>query len=332
MPYATQPRAALTILMIGAVMLTSCGAPSLLVTPVNVRRELVEKELSRDAFFASDKIAIIDVSGVLMNAPSTQLFGEGEHAVALFLEKLDKARRDPSVKGVLLRINSPGGSVVASELMHDELRHFKKTGKPVIAVIMDVGASGGYYVACASDEIIAHPSSIVGSIGVIMQMFEIAGTLEKLGASATAITSGRFKDTGSPFRPMRPGERAIFQNIVDDMYERFLAVVQSGRPQLDEEAVRTLADGRVFTGTQALELGLIDRIATLRESLQILRERAGLRAVRVVTYARPLGYRPNYYAMTPDRTTPTVNMVNLDVRGLFHETAPRFMYLWHPTP
>ncbi len=323
-------RIILTTALAGLVTLTSCGAPGLLLTPVSVRRELVETELSRDSFFASDKIAIIDVSGVLMNAPTPQLMGEGEHAVAMLLEKLEKARRDNNVKAVLLRINSPGGGVVASELMHDELIHFKKSGKPVIAVIMDVGASGGYYIACACDEIIAHPSSIVGSIGVIMQMFEMSGTLRKLGASATAITSGAFKDTGSPFRQMRPEERDVFQKLVDDMYERFVAVVNAGRPKLDEATVRKLADGRVYSATQALEAGLIDRISTLRESIDTAEQRAGLNAVRLVTYNRPLGYRPNYYAMPPHPNTPTVNMINIDARSLFEGTTPRFMYLWHP--
>ena len=323
-------RAIVPIVLVGLITLTSCGAPSLLITPVAVRRELVETELSRDSLFASDKIAIIDVSGVLMDAPAKQFLGAGEHAVSLLLEKLDKARRDPHVKAVLLRINSPGGGVVASEMMHDELMHFKESGKPLVAVIMDVGASGGYYIACACDEIIAHPSSIVGSIGVIMQMFEISGTLHKLGASADAITSGTFKDTGSPFRKMRPEERDIFQNIVNDMYDRFIGVVDAGRPNLDEAAVRKLADGRVYSATQALKVGLIDRISTMRESIDIVRVRAGLRKVRVVTYNRPLGYRPNYYAMAPHRAEPTVNMLNIDIRGMLQGMTPRFMYLWSP--
>lgn len=325
-------RIIMAIAFAGVTLLTSCGAPSLLLTPVSVRRELVETELSHDSFFASDKIALIDVSGVLMNAPATQFLGEGEHPVSLLLEKLEKARKDRHVKAVLLRINSPGGGVVASELMHEEIVHFKESGKPVVAVIMDLGASGGYYVACACDEIVAQPSSVVGSIGVIMQMFDLSGTLHKLGASSHAITSGAFKDAGSPFRQMRPEEHAVFQSIVDDMFDRFVAVVDAGRPHLNEDTIRKLADGRVYSATQALHLGLIDRISNMRESIDLIKERANLGPVRLVTYNRPLGYRPNYYATTPPQGSPTVNLLNVDVRGLFEGATPHFMYLWHPIP
>jgi len=312
------------------LLASTCTPPSFLVTPVSSNRGLVETELSRDSFFASDKIAVIDVDGTLMDMPAPGLFSDGENPVSLLVEKLARARRDSRVKAVLLRINSPGGTVVASELMHDEITHFKKTGRPVVAVIMDVGASGGYYIACACDEIIAQPSSVTGSIGVIMQMFDIAGTLHKLGATTDAITSGAYKDAGSPFRQMKPEERAVFQSIVDDMFERFVAVVNEGRPKLDEAAVRRLADGRVYSAKQALDAGLIDRITTLRKSIDVVKERAGLGNVRLVAYDRPSGYRPNYYAMPPRMPTGDVNLIHLDLGSLFESTTPRFMYLWQP--
>ena len=154
-----------------------CTPPSLLITPVSGRRGLTETEISRDSIFALDKIALIDVSGTIQNGSTMRLFGEGENPVSVLLEQLDKARRDPLVKAVILRINSPGGTVVTSELMHDEITHFKKSGKPVVAVMMDVAASGGYYIACACDEIVAQPSTVTGSIGVIMLMFDVSGTM-----------------------------------------------------------------------------------------------------------------------------------------------------------
>ncbi|UCF34339.1 MAG: S49 family peptidase, partial [Phycisphaerales bacterium] len=166
----------LSALLVITTLLTGCIGDSILLTPVSTKRELVEKEMFRESFFARDKIALIDVSGILLNAPKPELFGEGEHSVSLLLEQLQKARKDERVKAVLLRINSPGGTVTASELMHDEVVHFRKaSGKPVIAYTMDVAASGGYYIACGCDEIIAHPSSITGSIGVVMQMFDVSG-------------------------------------------------------------------------------------------------------------------------------------------------------------
>ena len=316
------------LLLLGAV--SGCAAPSLLITPVSGRRDLVESQIARDAAFTFNKIAVIDVSGVILNSPKPQLLGEGEHPVSYLLEQLDKARCDSSVKAVLLRINSPGGSDVASELMYDEIQYYRAcTGKPVVAVMMDVAASGGYYIACACDEIIAQPSTVTGSIGVIMQMFDVTGTMDKIGLRTDAITSGPRKDSGSPLRPMRPEERAHFQTMVNDMYDRFVQVVVSGRPNLNEETVRRLADGRVYTAQQALDAGLIDRTAGMRGAIERTKELAGISRARVVTYHRATDYKPNYYAAAPRGPAGDVNLLKLDADSFFDRT-PRFMYLWSP--
>ena len=307
-----------------------CSAPSLLITPVSGRRSLVETELSRDSLLASDKVALIDVTGLLVDAPRFQLLTDGEHPVSLLLEQLDKARRDRSVKAVLLRINSPGGTVVASELMHDEITRFKQSGKPVVAVMMDVAASGGYYVACACDEIVAQPSTITGSIGVIMQMFDLSGTMQMVGVKSDAITSGVLKDAGSPLRPMRPEEREVFERIVQDMYERFVKVVADGRPGLSEADVRRLADGRIYTAGQALEAGLIDRIATMHGAIDVVKQRARLHRIRLVSYQRASDYRPNYYAQAPSTRGGNVNLVNIELPAWLPYPTPQFMYLWAP--
>jgi protease-4 len=308
-----------------------CTEGSFLITPVSNRRGLVEEELYRDSWLARDKIALLDVSGVLINDYQFRLFGEGEHPVSLLLEQLDKARRDQAVKAVILRINSPGGTVVASELMHDELVHFKRTTqKPVIALMMDVAASGGYYIACACDEIVAQPSSVTGSIGVIMQMFELSRTMEMIGVTSEAIISGPRKDSGSPFRKMQPEERELFQEIVNDMFERFVHVVDEGRPDLDEAKVRELADGRVFTAGQALEHGLIDRIAGVRQTVEAVKQRVDAKRICLVTYRRPLAYRPNYYAQAPLPPGGDLNVINVDLPAWLEANTPRFMYLWSP--
>ena len=308
-----------------------CNAPSFLITPVTSSRNLVETVLQKETLFGGDKIVLIDVSGVLMNSEQSQFFSRGEHPVSLLLEQLDKARRDAAVKAVILRINSPGGSVVASELMYDEVKYFKKkTGKPVIALMMDVAASGGYYIACACDEIVAQPSTVTGSIGVIMQLFDVSNTMAKIGVKSEAITSGRMKDAGSPFRQMQPEERALFQDIVNEMYERFVKVVSAGRPNLDEEQVRALADGRVYTASQAKEVGLIDDIRTMRDTISRLKTRIGADKIRLVTYHRPANYKPNYYASAPRQNSRDVNLLKLDLSDWAHLGTPRFMYLWQP--
>lgn len=316
---------------VAAVLSTGCLDGSFLITPVGFRKQLVEEELYRESFFAGDKIALIDLSGILLNSPAPKFVGTGEHSVSLLLEQLDMARRDGAVKAVILRINSPGGGVVASELMHDEVSYFKKsTGKPIVALLMDVAASGGYYVACACDKIVAQPSTVTGSIGVIMQMFDVSGTMEMIGVSADAITSGAYKAAGSPFRKLRDEERALFQEIVDDMYERFVKVVDSGRPDLTQEAVRKLADGRIFTAGQALEHGLIDGIASMRQTIEDLKKRVGVKKIRLVAYRRPYAYRPNYYALAPASTGGDINLIKLDMPLFTDRTTPRFMYLWSP--
>ncbi|MCP4589867.1 MAG: S49 family peptidase, partial [bacterium] len=205
-----------------AGLLVGCMPGGLLITPVSTQRELVEETLISEGWLARDKIAVIDVEGLLLNGTESRLFGEGEHPVSRLLEQLDKAAADSRVRAVILRINSPGGSVTASELMHQEITHFReRTGRPVFAMMMDVAASGGYHVACACDRILAHRTTVTGSIGVIMQLFNVSGTLAKIGMEAPAITSAENKAAGSPFKKMTSEQRAIFQTVVDELYADF---------------------------------------------------------------------------------------------------------------
>jgi protease-4 len=303
----------------------------LLITPVSTHRDLVEETLASESLFALAKVALIDVNGIILNAPQPQLLGEGEHPVSLLTEQLDKARRDPAVKAVVLRINSPGGAVTASELMYDEIKRFRsQTGRPVVAVMMDVAASGGYYIACACDEIVAQRSTVTGSIGVIMQMFDLTGTMNKLGVRGDAIISGPNKAAGSPFETMTPDQRAIFEQIVDQMYEQFVDVVAQGRPHLTRERILELADGRVYNAQQALENGLIDRIASMRDTIAVAKQKSGAKSIRLVAYRRPLGYKPNYYAQAPQPGPGDINLIKLDFPSWLRAASPQFMYLWVP--
>jgi protease-4 len=304
---------------------------SLIITPVSINRPLAEKTLYSESILPDGKVVVIGVEGILINAESPGLLSPGEHAVARFTEELEKAAKDPGVKAVVVRINSPGGTVTASELMHAELTRFRKSGKPVVAMMMDVAASGGYYLACGADEIVACRSTVTGSIGVIMQLFEVTGTMQKIGVRAEAIKSGDQKAAGSPFETLAPEQRVLFQGIVDELYGQFVDVVDAGRPQLDRQQVETLADGRVYTAQQALEHGLIDRIGAIRDAIDAAKERAGIERAKVVAYERPYGYVPNYYAAAPQIAPGTdVNLINLDVGGAARNVWPPFMYLWTP--
>lgn len=275
------------------------------------------------------KVLLMEVSGVISSQDEDGIV-PAPNMIARIKEQLSRATQDEAVKAVVLRINTPGGTVTASDIIHHELKTFKATRKvPIIASIMDVGASGGYYIAAAADSVLAHPSSVTGSIGVIMLTMNARGLLEKVGVEATAVISGPRKDMGSPFRTMTTEERAIFQSVIDSFYQRFLTVVQEGRPQLQMEAIKKLADGRIYTGDQAKAAGLVDDIGYLEDAVELAKKRAGLTEARVVTYRRPGEYNNNVYSkmLAPG---PLAGLGHLDLLSLVRGGAPQFMYMWMP--
>lgn len=287
-----------------------------------------EKRLSGEG---KNKILLLDLSGVISSRERSGTFSVQPSLVADIKEALDKAANDPKVKGVILRINSPGGTVTASDLIYNELINFKeRTGIKIIATIMDLGASGGYYAAVAADKIIAHPTTITGSIGVIMVNMNMQGLFEKIGLRGITIKSGAKKDMGSPFRQMTKDEEALFQGVIDHLYSRFVSVVAAGRKDLGEEEVRRIADGRIYTAAQALELGLIDKIGYLEDAITLAKEESGLKEAQVVTYYRPGSYKTNIYSRGLYPLPQTVNLVNFDFRSILTGGSPQFMYLWMP--
>ena len=279
----------------------------------------------------SAKILMLDLSGVLAEDTVSFTIGAPPPRVPLLArvrEELKKAEGDDRVRALIVRINSPGGTITASDILYREIDQFKGHKKvPVIAAIMDVGASGGYYVALAADAIIAHPTSINGSIGVVMLTVNAHGLMEKIGVAPLAIKSGDKKDAGSPFRALTPEERAIFQSVIDDMYGRFVTLIARSR-KIPEDKIRAFADGRIYTADQALGLGLVDRIGYLDDVVEAAKKAAGLEDARVVMYHRPREYRENIYSTTPTTATPETALAQL--AGTLAGAGPRFMYLWWP--
>jgi protease-4 len=271
-----------------------------------------------------EKILLLDLDGVLSEEAGEGSFGLGsrESVVARVREQLERAREDGDVRALLLRIQSPGGSVTASDILYREVLRFKQeTKRPVLAHCMGVCASGGYYVAMAADRVLVHPTSVTGSIGVIFSGLSLAGLMEKLGVENQTLTSGAYKDAGSALRRMSGAERAQLQSVVDDLQARFLEVVRAGRPQLAPEAVARLADGRIYTARQALEAGLVDEIGYLPEAVRELERRAGLESSRVIVYHRPREMRENLYSASAGPAPRTA----ADALA-----APAFLYLWAP--
>ncbi len=321
-----------TLVLAVGLLCIGCGRNvGWVIRPAPTDETLRETVIAADpGLFVSDKILVLDVDGLLVNDRGKGLLSMGENPVSLWVEKLDKAQSDANVKALVVRINSPGGGVTASDVMYNRLLRFREQRKiPVIAVIEDVGASGGYYVACAADTILAHPTSITGSIGTIVQTFSISGTMKLLRIEAKALTSGKRKDMGSPFKPLDPEDLAILQKMVDEFHQRFLNVVKTNRSQIDAEKVETLADGRVYTGAQAKENGLVDELGYVSDALKLAKQKAALQRVKVVMYDRPLGYRANVYSTaTVPQAAPQINLINISESGLLSSLHPQFMYLW----
>lgn len=316
-------------LAIALPLLAGCmPSGSFKVSAIPADQTVRERIVYRAPGFVTNRIAVIEVSGILLNAHTPGLLSEGENPVSYVVEKLQTAEKDPRVKAVVLRINSPGGSVTASDSLYQEVLAFKgRCKKPIIAYFQDVAASGAYYTACACDEIIAQRTSVTGSIGVVMQMADLTGLMAKMGVSADAITSGTFKDAGSPFRQMKPDERKLFQGIVNGFYNQFVDVVAAGRPNLTRSQIITLADGRVYTASQALEAGLIDRISTFQEAIETAENRAGIKSANVVMYHRPMTWTPNIYASAPSGSPQTLNLFNFQLPQSW-TSRPQFMYIW----
>ncbi|MEK6777354.1 MAG: signal peptide peptidase SppA [bacterium] len=276
-----------------------------------------------------DKILIIDINGFLSDIPPWRLYSQPVTTLNEVKEKLRKAEKDRRIKGVVLRINSPGGTVTASDTIYDEVKRFKeKRHVPVVAQMMDTAASGGYYVALAADRIAAQPTSITGSIGVIVQKFDVHELLAKIGVMNTPVKSGEHKDIGSPFRPQTEEEQKLLQKTIDELYGRFVQTVADNRKGLTRDEVLVLADGRIYTSEQALKNRLIDRIGYLNDAIEEVKNMAGLEKARVVMYHIPSTYTENIYSSVPLPPVSEIHLLDLN-RGLAGMGSP-FLYLWEP--
>jgi protease-4 len=245
-------------------------------------------------------------------------------------EQLDRARDDDEVRGVLLRIQSPGGTVTASDIIYREIVRFKEqTKRPVVAQCMGLCASGGYYVAMAADRMLAHPTSVTGSIGVIFTGLSLAGLMEKIGVEDQTLTSGPYKDAGTPLRRMTPEEQQQLQSVIDDLFASFVEVVRKGRPALPADDLTRLADGRIYSARQAKEAGLVDEIGYLPDAVDELERRAGLEESRVVVYHRPREWRENLYSASAP-PEPRALLPNASRLAAAFGGPAGFLYLWWP--
>lgn len=221
------------------------------------------------SLWGGEKIAIIEIQGVILDPQPV-------------VEKLVKLRKNEKVKAIVLRIDSPGGGVGPAQEIFAEVKKARKV-KKVLVSMGSVAASGGYYIACGADRILANPGSITGSIGVIVESLNAEELLHKLGLRSMVVKSGKHKDLGTPLRPMTEEERKLLQGVLDSVHEQFIRAVAEGR-KLPVEKVRELADGRIFSGEQARELGLVDELGNLEDTLAMAATLAGIRGEPEIIY------------------------------------------------
>lgn len=306
-------------------LLSACAAPrlSLFDTSPNPLREYTLEGKG------NDKILVIPINGMISDSPKQDFFGAKPSLVEQVVVQLNKARTDPQIKAVLLKINSSGGTTTASDLLYHEISSYKtKTGNKIGVAMMDVAASGAYYLSLPADFILAHPTTLTGSVGVIFMRPKAVGLMSKIGLGVEVSKFGKNKDMGSPFRESDQEEKALMQKQVDQFGERFIRLVRKHR-KLEPQAQALVSTARVFTADEALQLKLIDKIGYLSDAIQETRKLAGVADdARVVVYRRQSVPEDNYYN-TSGAAAGSVQFsaIHIDLPEILSARAG-FYYLW----
>ncbi|WP_176778186.1 signal peptide peptidase SppA [Candidatus Avelusimicrobium faecicola] len=301
-----------------------CGV-LLVLKPGMKCTEPVGKTNTKGAFVSGlkssgDGLAWIKVRGVIAESGDSGPFSRQTGASAI-AKKIRTAAADDAVKAIVIDINSPGGTVASVQNIYSEIQAAKQKGKKVVALFRDVAASGGFYIAMAADKIVAEPGTITGSVGVIMQTNNVEGLFKKIGVSVTPITSGKYKDIGSSYRPMTDAEKALLQDMVSETYGQFFAAVKAGRPGVKPADLTEYTDGRVFTGERAYKLGFIDKLGGEEEARLLAGELAGLKDPKILSN-RGESLREAFFSFGS----------NLEGQSLAKQleslTTPNVSYLW----
>lgn len=281
-----------------------------------------------------EKILLIDLNGPIGIRQGPGILNREGDIVSHIYYRLKKASEDPLVRGIILRLDTPGGEGTASDIIYNEILRFKQeTGIPVVALMMGVAASGGYYVACGCDFIMAHPTTVTGSIGVIAILPSYTKVLDKVGIKANVIKSGKMKDAGSPLKELTQDEREYFQDMLNTFYKHFLQVVyknRNGKTPLSMEEIEEIADGRVYLAQKALKLKLIDGIGYFDDALKKTLSLARIRDANVIAYTYHPLRKTNVYANTTAQGNPfTVEIKAFE--NLLPSLKTGIYYLWLPS-
>jgi protease-4 len=268
------------------------------------------------------KVVRIPLYGMIMMEDSGGFFPPGPGSTSMALQSIARATADPNVRAIILEVDSGGGGITASDILYTALQKFKSSadGRKVVALYGDVAASGAYYVSVAADHIVAHPTTITGSIGVLMQTFNVQGLAEKLGVKDVTIKSAPNKDILNPFQELTEDQRAMLQEVIDEMYDRFVGLVATNR-NLTMDEVKRVADGRIFTAGKAKEYGLVDQIGYWGDTVTKTAELLGVNEISVYRYEQAISFASFLRARAPTETPEAV------LRRL---TQLRLLYRWQP--
>jgi protease IV len=268
------------------------------------------------------KVARIAVEGVIARDAGGGLFGMPMDRIEDILSQIRAAGNDEDVHAIIVEVDSPGGAITPSDEIYRALMNFKESDdeRKVVVFVRDLAASGGYYVSMAGDWIVAEPTSVIGSIGVIIQSLNLKGLSEKVGISDTTIKSGANKDLLNPFVDLPPEQRELLQGLIDGMFEHFLGIVQESRG-IEADELRKLADGRIFVAAQAKDLNLVDEIGYWDDAIAATKELLGEESVKVIRYERQTHFL-DWLSSVESRAS---------LSGwVLDQTRPSFLYLWRP--
>ena len=315
----------LVITMLILMMITACSGPR-----IKLFSDTIDplKEFTLEGS-GTDKILLISVNGLISDRPKKGLIHTSASLVEQIVSQINKAEKDKQIKAVLFKINSPGGTITASDLLYHEISLFKeRTGTKITVSMMDVATSGAYYISLPADLIMAHPTTVTGSVGVIYLQPKVGGLMDKIGLGVDVKKYGKNKDMGSPFRDSSEEEQKLMQKAVNDFGERFIRLVQKHRKP-ERQALSEISTARVFLAEEALKLGLVDKIGYLSDAVKESKMLAGIsKDARVVVYRRNEFPEDNYYNTAGIASEDlNISVINIELpESLSLKTG--FYYLW----
>jgi protease-4 len=307
------------------IFITGCTAPKIRLFPSQAD-PLLEFTLEGKS---EPKILVVPIRGIISDSPKEGFVSTRPSVLQEVVSQLRRAEEDSKIKAVILEIDSPGGSVTASDILYSEIAGFKnRTGAKVVVAMMGVAASGGYYISLPADHILAHPTTVTGSIGVIFARPKVTGLMEKIGLAVEVNKSGADKDMGSPFRQTSAAEEKIFQDLTDRLGTRFIDLVTRHR-KLQPEVVAQISTARVYLANEALELGLVDEIGYLENAIRQAKKLAGLAEdAKVVVYRRTEYPDDNIYNTSTSFGGAKASLISMELPGSLNHIQTGFYYLW----